>query len=127
MAIYSGYNPNPRGKSVGDCTIRALTKALDKDWNEAYMTLVIEGLCMCDMPSSNAVWGNVLKAAGFKRYILPDTCPDCYTIRQFCDDYPQGVYVVGTGSHVVCVKDGCYYDSWDSGDETPVYYFYRED
>lgn len=27
--------------------------------------------------------------------------------------------------HVVCVQDGYYYDSWDSGNEIPIYYWER--
>mgnify|MGYP001143329198 CR=1 FL=1 len=33
---YSHYNPNPAGKSVGDCPVRAIAKALDKSWEEVY-------------------------------------------------------------------------------------------
>lgn len=39
--------------------------------------------------------------------------------------YPRGTYVIGTGTHAVCVIDGNYYDAWDSGEETPTY-FYRK-
>ena len=38
-------------------------------------------------------------------------------------DHPKGIYVVATGSHVVAVVNGDYYDSWDSGDEIVAYYF----
>ena len=77
------------------------------------------------MPSANRVWGTFLKQQGFKKYQMPDFCPDCYTIREFCYDFPTGIYIVGTGEHVVCIIDGHYYDSWDSGNEIPLYYFKR--
>lgn len=117
------YNPNPHGEYVGDCVIRAITKALDKSWNEVYLSMALVGYSMGDMPSSNRVWGQFLKDMGYRRYIIPNTCPDCYTIRAFCEDNPKGTYIVGTGTHVVTVKDGNYYDSWDSGDETPIFYY----
>lgn len=117
------YNPNPHGEYVGDCVIRAITKALDKSWNEIYLAMALVGYSMGDMPSSNRVWGQFLKDMGYRRYIIPNTCPDCYTIRAFCEDNPKGTYIVGTGTHVVTVKDGNYYDSWDSGDETPIFYY----
>lgn len=119
------YNPNPKGLSVGDCTIRAITRALNSSWKYTYLSLCIQGFTMFDMPSSNRVWGEFLKSKGFKKFQIPDTCPDCYTIRDFCYDYPVGTYIVGTGEHVVCVIDGNYYDSWDSGREIPIYYFER--
>lgn len=117
------YNPNPHGEYVGDCVIRAITKALDKSWNEIYLAMALVGYSMGDMPSSNRVWGQFLKDVGYRRYVIPNTCPDCYTIRAFCEDNPKGTYIVGTGTHVVTVKDGNYYDSWDSGDETPIFYY----
>lgn len=123
MFVY--YNPNPLGLSVGDCTIRAISCALDIPWEQTYTLLAQLGYEMRDMPSSNRVWAELLKINGFKKYQLPDTCPSCYTIRDFCHDYPIGTYVVGTGEHVVCVINGNYFDSWDSGNEIPIYYFKR--
>lgn len=119
-------NLNPFGKHVGDCVVRALSLALDQDWDTTYLELMSQGFSMKDMPSSNAVWGQYLKNKGFKRYIIPDECPDCYTVAEFCADNPQGVYILGTGTHVVTVKDGSYYDTWDSGREIPIYYFEKE-
>jgi len=120
---YIFYNPNPMNLSVGDCTIRAISKVTGLTWQEAYFHLLLQGFSMSDMPSSNRVWGELLKSFGFIKKFLPDTCPNCYTIRDFCQDNPTGTYVLGTGEHVVAVIDGNYYDSWDSGNEIPIYYF----
>lgn len=122
---YVYYNPNPLNLSIGDCTIRAISCALNITWEQTYNLLARQGFQMCDMPSSNRVWGQLLKDYGFKKYQLPDTCPDCYTIRDFCFDHPRGIYIAGTGEHVVCIINGNYYDSWDSGSEIPIYYFKR--
>ncbi len=123
--MYVYYNPNPLGLSVGDCTIRAISGALNWSWEHTYNELSRQGFQMCDMPSSNRVWAELLKLNGFKKYQIPDTCPDCYTVRNFCYEHPTGTYIVGTGEHVVCVKNGRYFDSWDSGNEIPIYYFKR--
>lgn len=117
------YNPNPLGKIVGDCVIRAISKILDKGWVWTYIELCIQGLLMADMPSSNAVWGAYLKSKGFHKENIPDTCPDCYTIADFANDYPRGTYAVCTGSHVVAVINGSVFDSWDSLRETPIFYW----
>ena len=122
---YVYYNPNPLKLSVGDCTIRAISCALNYTWEHTYNALARQGYKMCDMPSSNRVWSEFLKLKGFKKYQIPDTCPVCYTIRDFCYEHPIGIYILGTGEHVVCVIDGDYYDSWDSGNEIPIYYFER--
>ncbi len=120
------YNPNPSKKLVGDCVIRAITKVTNSDWKSVYMGVALQGYEMDDMPSSNAVWGAYLYSQGFRRHIVPNTCPDCYTIKDFCYDNPMGMYLVATGSHVVAVENGNYYDSWDSGDEMPIYYWRKE-
>ena len=124
--MYIYFNPNPIKLSVGDCTIRAISGALNISWKQAYIYLVVQGFLMFDMPSANRVWGEFLRKRGFKKYQIPDTCPDCYTIKDFCRDNPKGTYILGTGEHVVCVKDGAYLDSWDSGNEIPIYYFKKE-
>lgn len=76
---------------------------------------------MGDMPSSNAVWGAYLKTKGYERTALPNDCPDCYTVRDFANDHREGVWILGTGNHVVAVVQGHYVDDWDSGDEIPVF------
>lgn len=123
--MYIYYNPNPLKLSVGDCTIRAISKVTYQTWEDTYLDLIHQGLTMYDMPSSNRVWSEYLKIRGFHKQFIPNTCPDCYTIKDFCRDFPYGEYVVGTGEHVVAVIDGNYYDSWDSGNEIPIYYFER--
>lgn len=122
---YINYNPNPMGLSVGDCTIRAISKVTNKSWKTTYLNLVLQGYKMYDMPSANRVWGEYLQEIGYVRRIIPDTCPNCYTVRDFCMEHPIGRYILGTGEHVVAVVDGYYYDSWDSGNEIPIYYFER--
>ena len=124
---YVYKNPNPQKKRVGDCVIRGVSILTNQSWIYSYICIVIQGLKMFDMPSSNDVWGSYLKSLGYTKHIIPDSCPDCYTVREFCYDHPHGKYLVATGSHVVAVIDGDYYDTWDSGDEVPVYYFEKID
>lgn len=123
--MFIEFNPNPQQKRVGDCVIRAICKATGMDWEQTYLQVCLQGLKMADMPSSNPVWATYLKSKGFRQYPIPDTCPECYTIEDFCRENPQGTYIVGTGTHVVTVVDGDYYDAWDSGNEIPVFFFRR--
>lgn len=123
---YIQYNNNPMMRNVGDCSVRAVSKALGVDWKTAYISIMVNGYAMGDMPSSDAVFGSVLRQNGFKRAIVPNSCPDCYTIADFCKENPEGKYVLGTGGHVVAVVDGNYYDSWDSGQEIPLYVWYLD-
>lgn len=125
MFVY--YNPNPVGRHVGDCSVRAISKALDTDWETAYALISLNGYSMGDMPSSDSVWGALLRQRGFYREAIPNTCPDCYTVEDFCQDHPHGAYVLGFGGHVATVVDGDIFDTWDSSKEIPVYYWYRKD
>lgn len=121
------YNPNPLARKVGDCAVRAVSTALDTSWEDAYEMIVENGFAMGDMPSSDAVWGSVLRQNGFAKRTIPNYCPDCYTAEEFCKDNPRGTFVLGFGGHVATVIDGDIYDSWDSSKEIPVYYWYRSE
>ena len=121
------YNANPQGRHVGDCTVRTISKALGKSWEEVYIGLAIEGFIMCDMPTANRVWGAYLKRNGFVREPIPDNCPDCYTVEDFCRDHPSGTYILAIDGHVVCAIDGDWYDTWDSGTQIPVYCWHRKE
>ena len=124
---YKEWNPNPAGRKVGDCSIRAVAKALGVSWETAYAMVTLNGFSMGDMPSSDSVWGATLRQNGFYRTSIPDTCPDCYSVADFCRDNPEGVYVLGFGGHVATVVDGDLYDSWDSSSEIPQFVWYRKD
>lgn len=121
------YNPNPTGRNVGDCAVRAISKALKTDWEDAYSMIAANGYAMGDMPSSDSVWGAVLRQNGFYRKAIPNTCPDCYTARDFASDNPYGTFVLGFGGHCATVHNGDLYDSWDSSNEIPVYVWYRKE
>lgn len=121
------YNPNPSGRQVEDCSVRAIAKALNTDWEKAYTLIAVNGFAMNDMPHSNSVWGSVLKQNGFNRTSIPNTCPDCYTAEDFCRDHPTGVYVLGFGRHTATVVDGNIYDSWDSSKEIPQYVWFKKE
>lgn len=120
------YNPNPIAARVGDCTIRAISKAMNQDWEDTYIDLCTLGLSMCDLPSANSVWGAYLRRHGYRRYLIPDDCPECYTVNQFASEHKSGTYILVTAGHVVAVDRGHYYDSWDSGGEVPTYYWQKE-
>lgn len=121
--MYKFYNPSPIGARTGDCAIRAVAKALDTDWEKAYLLLCVKGYEICDLPNANSVVNALLIDEGYEREIIPNTCPKCYTISDFAREHPTGVYVVGTGTHMVAVAEGDIYDSWDSSNEIPIFFW----
>lgn len=125
--MYRMVNPNPVGRRVTDCAIRAVSLALDVDWETAYLLIALNGIQMGDTMEINDVWGSVLRQHGFYRKVLPNTCPDCYTVRDFCRDNPSGVFVLGLHNHAVAAIDGDWLDIFNSGDEPVEYVWYRRD
>lgn len=120
------FNPNPKGKVAEDCTVRAIACLTNKTWDDAYILVCTGGLIEKTMPDQKAAITTLMEMLGFVRYELPNTCPKCYTIKQFTYDFPRGKYLVATGSHVVAVIDGNYYDAFDSGNEVPLNYWKGE-
>ncbi len=125
--MWKEYNPNPTGRRTGDCAVRAVTKALGIDWETAYAKLAMSGFAMGDMPNENSVVAATLRKAGFYRSAIPNTCPDCYTAEEFCEDNPEGTFVLGFGTHVAAVVDGDLYDMFDSSSMIPISVWYEKD
>lgn len=125
--MWEYYNPNPIGMNgVGDCAVRAIAKALGLNWEQAYTKLCVNGFLMGNLPNADIVWGAVLREAGFNRSVIPNTCPECFTVEDFCKEHSEGTFVVKSQDHVATVVDGILYDSWDSSRNVPIYYWTNE-
>lgn len=124
---FAMHNPNPAHNRVGDCVIRGISKLMDKPWDDVYLGVAMQGFTDKDMPSSNAVWDSYLRNHGYMKFVIPNTCPDCYTVAQFAEEHPTGKYMLATGTHVIAVVDGDYFDTWDSGMEKPIYFYTKEE
>lgn len=123
MWIYA--NPNPCRQEEPDCVVRAIAIATDQSWKKVHRDLCQLSCEKCTMPSVNWLWGLYLKRKGFQKFLLPDECPACVTVKDFARMYPEGTYVVGTGTHAVAVINGNWYDAWNSADETLTFFYER--
>lgn len=114
------YNPNPKNRKTGDCTIRAYCAAFGLPWAEAYNIA-------SDIAREE---GFILDATQVVKKILiegfnctPDDSykrkkgKDSISVNHFAMTHPYGTYIVHTRGHLVTVKDGEYWDSWDSGEK----------
>ena len=131
MKRFVYFQPNKKDLKdrYADCTIRALCKALDVSWLEAFdLTIPIcrreQVSNLFDAPAS--VRHAFLAELGFGYTPISNkrgsTRP---TISEFAKDHPTGRHIVVVAHHVVAVVDGMYYDTWDSGRRT-LYGFYTK-
>lgn len=117
--MWEYYNPNPKAKNTGDCAVRALSKALNLDWEKAKLLLDAYSMDEAEVETSDLVWGRILAENGFSMKAV--LCRNGCDLNEFCRLHPVGVYVVKLPNHVVCVVDGRFYDSFNSGREKPIY------
>ena len=118
---YQYFQPNKKDikDKFGDCTIRALCKALDIEWLDAFdlmipfcrreqipniffATLDIRKKIMSEIGFS---YHGVSNKRGVKRP----------TVETFAKDHPEGTFILNVANHEVAVVDGKYYDTWNSG------------
>ena len=118
---YIYYQPNDKDlkDQVGDCQIRALSKALNLSWLETF-DLIIP---ICRSQQTTAIFScelqktkEAMEYLGFEYHGVSNkkgtTRP---TVESFAKSHPKGRYVVTVSHHVVAVVDGQYFDTWNSG------------
>ena len=121
------YNEHPYNYDQDDRVLRAIATALNISWDEAFLLVMSKGYELKRFPTNmNLVWESMLLDKGLTKYYIPNTCPMCVTVEKFANDHPHGSYILGTTTHAIAVVNGSYYDTWDSGQEYPVYYFAKK-
>lgn len=88
MYIYYNPNPNSSASKKNDCVVRAISRVLNKRWTRVYDELSSLGRRLGDWGCYFTVWGPYLRDHGFKKYVIPNYCPDCYTMGRFADGDP---------------------------------------
>ena len=86
-STFEYHNENREGKNVGDCTVRAISVALDQDWDTTYWGLCMEGYLAADMPSGNNVWGKEWDLTGWRRSLAGY---GNMTVPEFAYAHPYG-------------------------------------
>ena len=93
--MYKYYQPNKKDikDKVGDCSIRAFTKALNKSWLEVFDDLVPyarEHQCLLNQKPA---YEDYLKKEGWQ-YKSNGRASKQYTINTFCTEHKKGTYIV---------------------------------
>ena len=108
------YNANPLGRRVNDCTVRAISLALGKTWDEAYDFLShyakSQAIMMDEVEYIDEfLETNFTKLCGCKGQVK-------VTVGQFANTHPVGTFLITMNGHITCCKDGCIYDTFNPQD-----------
>lgn len=128
---YVYYQPNKKDLKdrYGDCTIRALSKALNCTWLEAFDKMI--PLCreyqvsnVFDAPSIIA--REIIEKLGFNYIGISNKKGSKRpTVDSFSKDHPEGVFILNVANHEVACVNGKYYDTWDCGYKS-LYGYYEK-
>lgn len=118
------YQPNDH--ICGDCGIRAVSKALNSTWEYALTALYETALKIKEAPGSCDNITETLGKRGWKWVpISPKSGEKRPTVSDFAREHPDGNYICRVSNHVVCARNGFYYDIWDCGDKS-LYGYWEE-
>jgi hypothetical protein len=114
------FNANPKGRITGDCTFRAISIALNQDYNVTVMEMA-EMMCKTGYSLNDAKGEEkYLASKGWIKHSQPRK-PDGtkYTGKEWCKLKAQKNirYIAHIGGcHTVAIIDGQVWDTWDSTD-----------
>ena len=126
---YKYYQPNKKDlkDDYGDCVIRAICKAFDITWLEAFeMTLPI---CReCQMLPSRILFADNVKVVEKHMKLINHKVSNKRgtkrpTVKSFAKEHKTGRYILRIANHVVAVVDGKYFDTWDCGEKSLYGYY----
>lgn len=108
--MYKFYNANAHGNFVNDCTIRAISLAEGKTWDETYKEL-------SDIAQRNGI---ILDDVNFIEPLLDYRYERiCYRekyVGNFIEEHPKGTYLITMKGHITCAINGVIYDTFDCRD-----------
>lgn len=120
MFIY--YNVNPKGERIGDCVVRAISLALNIDYNIIEKELInISLLYNCDM--LNKCCYNILLEDKYKlkRYKARST-----KVKDLLQKFPDKTLIIRIDEHLTCAINGVVYDIWNPLEEYVDMFWIKE-
>ena len=111
---YQHYNANPRQRRVNDCTVRAISLATGRTWDQTFEELSEVAQAQAIMPDDVTYIDEYLE----RRFQKVCGCKDKIriTVGEFVDTHPQGTYLITMSGHITCAIDGCIYDTFNPRD-----------
>lgn len=132
MSYYIYYQPNKKDikDKYGDCTVRALSKALNLSWLEAFDIMIpicreyqVPNIFSAPIKERK----EMMKKLGFDYFPVSNKKGSKRpTVKEFAKEHKNGTYIANVAGHEVAVVNGVYYDTWDSGNCCLYGYFRKE-
>ncbi len=119
--MYKYYQPNKKDlkDNFGDCVIRSMCLVSDKNWIDVFDELVEIARYEQCMPNSKAAYQTWLKNNGFTYTGISNKKGSKRpTVSSFAKGNKELTCVLVVANHLVGVKCGNYYDTWDSGNKS---------
>ena len=112
------YNPNPQSRNIGDCTLRSYCAAFGITWDKAFdiASKIAKDNASMIQYVSDKVLTEHFECTLDEEY-KKVKAKDRITVNNFAMTHPYGTYILHVRQHQVTVKNGEYWDSWDSGDK----------
>ena len=112
--LFHYYNANPYKRRVNDCTVRAISLALNITWDNAYDLLSsyakAQGIMMDDVEYiDDFLEQHFEKLCGCKNRIR-------ITVEEFVNDNPVGTFLITMNGHITCSINGVIYDTYNPKD-----------
>lgn len=114
--MYQFLNVHPKGKIVGDCVKRAITKAMDMDYHDVSLGLNRhKKITGAKKFNSDYNWLSYIEnVCGGKQISFPAVKGQKrMNGKRFCEAYPKGRYILQMAKHLTACVDGVIYDTWD--------------
>lgn len=114
------FNPNPKSRNIGDCTLRSYCAAFGISWDKAFdiaSKVAKENSSMIQYVSDKVLTEEFNCYVDEKYNKKTIKGKDRITVNQFALSHPYGTYILHVPKHQVTVIDGIYWDSWDSGNK----------
>lgn len=109
--MFSFYNANPLGRRVNDCTIRAISRATGRSWDDIYRELSGFAQHLGVMPD-NVFYIDAYLSEHFKKVYYCKHCNQI-TVGEFVERNPYGTFLITMSGHITCAEDGVIYDTFD--------------
>ena len=109
-------NPNPKKKKTGDCVIRSLSIALNKDYWQIVEDLINVYKKTGYIINSKECFQKYLKNLGYEMQKMPRRENNTrYSVFTFLDEIaqPNTTYIISLANHLTVIKDKTVYDLWD--------------